>query len=156
LDECPKLRVLTRTGVGYDAIDLSACDQRRVVVATTPGVNHHSVAEHTIAMLLGVARLFPSRDKFVRECTWKRFSSPRIMGRTLGLVGLGLIGRAVATRAVGLGLRVVAFDPFPHHEFCAHWNVELLSFEDLLTQSDFVSLHLPMSAETKHMMNART
>ena len=156
LAECPQLRVLARTGVGYDAIDMTACDKHRVVVATTPGVNHHAVAEHTIAMLMGVARHFPSRDQFVRACTWKRASSPRIMGRTIGIVGLGRIGRAVATRATGLGLRVVAYEPFPQREFCEQWNVELASFEDLLKRSDYVTLHLPMSAETKHLMNAKT
>ena len=123
LAECPKLRVLARTGVGYDAIDLAACDKNRVVVATTPGVNHHAVAEHTIALMMGVARLFPSRDQFVRACTWKRFSAPRVMGRTIGLVGLGRIVRAVVTRAVGLGMRVVAYEPFPNREFCEQWNV---------------------------------
>jgi phosphoglycerate dehydrogenase-like enzyme len=156
LAACPKLRVLARTGVGYDAIDMAACDKRRVIVATTPGVNHHAVAEHTFALLLGVARLFPSRDQFVRACTWKRFSSPRVMGRTIGIVGLGRIGRAVATRAVGLGLNVIAYEPFPQREFCEQWKIELTSFEDLLKRSDYVTLHLPVSAETKHIMNAKT
>lgn len=156
LTQCPKLRVLARTGVGYDAIDLPACDRHRVVVATTPGVNHHAVAEHSIAMLMAVARLFPARDHYVRDCTWKRSSSPRIMGRTIGLMGLGRIGRAVATRAVGLGMKVIAYEPFPQKEFCEQWNVELTSFDDLLKRSDYVSLHLPMSAETRHVMNAKT
>lgn len=156
IDACPKLRVLARTGVGYDAVDLLHCDKRRVVVATTPGVNHHAVAEHTLAMLFGIARLFPSRDHYVRDCTWRRFSAPRVMGRTIGIVGLGRIGRAVATRAVGVGMKVVAYEPFPNREFCEQWNVELASFEQLLKQSDFVTLHLPMSAETKHVMNAKT
>ncbi len=153
---CPQLRVIARTGVGFDAVDVAACNKRRVVVATTPGVNHHAVAEHTIALLMGVARLFPSRDHFVRTCDWQRFSSPRVMGRTIGIVGLGRIGRAVATRAVGLGMRVVAYEPYPQREFCEQWNVELASFEDLLSQSDYVTLHLPMMAETKHVMNAKT
>lgn len=156
LAACPQLRVLARTGVGFDAIDVQACDQQRVVIATTPGVNHHAVAEHTIALLFGVVRLFPARDQHVRACTWKRFSSPRLMGRTIGIVGLGRIGRAVATRAVGLGMKVVAYDPYPNREFCEQWNIELASFEDLLKQSDYVTLHLPMSTETKHAMNPKT
>lgn len=156
LAACPKLRVLARSGVGYDAIDLAACDKQRVLIATTPGVNHHAVAEHTFALLLGVARQFPARDQYVRACTWKRSSTPRVMGRTMGIVGLGRIGRAVATRAVGLGMKVVAYEPYPQKEFCEQWNIELASFEDLLKQSDYVSLHLPMSTETKHVMNAKT
>lgn len=153
---CPKLRVLARTGVGFDAIDVPACNRHRVIVATTPGVNHHAVAEHTFALLLGVARGFPSRDQHVRACTWLRASTPRVMGRTLGIVGLGRIGRAVATRAVGLGMKVVAYEPYPQREFCEQWGVELASFEDLLRTSDYVTLHLPMGAETRHIMNAKT
>ena len=153
---CPGLRVLSRTGVGYDAIDVAACDQRGVIVATTPGVNHHAVAEHTFAMLLGIARGFPSRDQHVRACTWLRKSTPRVMGRTLGIVGLGRIGRAVATRAVGLGMKVVAYEPYPQKEFCEQWGIELASFESLLSTSDYVTLHLPMSRETKHVMNDKT
>lgn len=153
---CPKLRVLSRTGVGFDAIDLSACDKHRVVVATTPGVNHHAVAEHTFALLFGVARGFPSRDQYVRACAWKRVSTPRIMGTTLGIVGLGRIGRAVATRAVGIGMKVVAFDPYPNREFAEQWGIELADLETLLGRSDYVTLHLPMGQETKHIMNDAT
>ena len=156
LAACPKLRVLSRTGVGFDAIDMSACDRHRVVVATTPGVNHHAVAEHTFALLFGVGRGFPSRDQYVRACTWKRVSTPRIIGTTLGIVGLGRIGRAVATRAVGLGMKVIAFDPYPNREFVEQWGIELADFDSLLSRSDYVSLHLPMGQETKHIMNAST
>lgn len=153
---CPKLRVLSRTGVGFDAIDLAACDKHRVVVATTPGVNHHAVAEHTFALLFGVSRGFPSRDQYVRACTWKRVSTPRIMGTTLGIVGLGRIGRAVATRAVGIGMKVVAFDPYPNREFAEQWGIELADLDTLLRRSDYVTLHLPMGQETKHIMNDAT
>jgi D-3-phosphoglycerate dehydrogenase len=153
---CPKLRVLSRTGVGYDAIDMAACDKHRVVVATTPGVNHHAVAEHTFALLFGVSRGFPSRDQYVRACAWKRVSTPRVMGTTLGIVGLGRIGRAVATRAVGLGMKVIAFDPYPNREFAEQWGVELADLPTLLRRSDYVSLHLPMGQETRHIMNADT
>jgi phosphoglycerate dehydrogenase-like enzyme len=109
----PQLRVIARSGVGFDAIDLDACDRAGVVVTTTPGVNHHAVAEHTIALLMGVARGFPGLDRRVRAGNWVRIPSPRVMGTTLGLVGLGRIGRAVATRAKGLGMKVLAHDPFP-------------------------------------------
>jgi phosphoglycerate dehydrogenase-like enzyme len=151
---CSKLRVIARTGVGFDAVDLPACDQARVVVATTPGVNHHAVAEHTIAMLMSVARGFPGLDRKVRENRWGRVALPRVRGRTLGVVGLGRIGRAVATRARGLELNVLAFDPFPNREFAEQWQVELTSLDDLLSRSDFVSLHLPMDQSVKHLINA--
>lgn len=156
IEGLPRLRVLSRTGVGFDAIDLAACDDCRVVVATTPGVNHHAVAEHTIAMLMGVARGFPARDQQVRAGSWKRVSTPRIMGRTLGLVGLGRIGRAVATRARGLGLQVIAYDCQPAVEFAEQWNVRLVSLEHIWRESDYISLHLPMSPDVKHLINAQT
>lgn len=156
LAACPKLRVLSRTGVGFDAIDMAAADRRRVIVATTPGVNHHAVAEHTIALLFGVGRGFPLQDQQVRKCAWVRPATPRILGTTLGLVGLGRIGQAVATRAVGLGMKVIAYEPFPNREFNEKWGIELVSLDQLLSRSDYVSLHLPVGPETKHIMNAST
>jgi len=150
----PELRVIARTGVGFDAIDLAAADERQVVVTTTPGVNHHSVAEHTIAMLMAVSRGFPDNDQRVREGRWQRIAYPRVMGRTLGLVGLGRIGQAVATRAVGLGLRVLAHEPYPQADFVRQWGIELVSLDDLLARSDYVSLHMPMMASARKLMNA--
>jgi phosphoglycerate dehydrogenase-like enzyme len=154
IESASELRVISRTGVGFDAIDLAACDDRGVVVATTPGVNHHAVAEHTLALLFGVARGFPGTDRRVREGRWKRIMRPRVMGSTLGIVGFGRIGRAVAMRAVGVGMKVLAYDPFPHHELAETLKVELTGLDDLLERSDYVSLHLPMSAETRRLMNA--
>ena len=151
---CPKLRVIARTGVGFDAVNIPACDQAQIVVATTPGVNHHAVAEHTIAMLMTLARNLPQRDREVRQGIWEKIPTPRVMGRTLGLVGLGRIGRAVATRARGLGLAVIAFDPFPSREFAEQWQVEFTSLDELLSRSDFVSLHLPMDRTSRHLINA--
>ena len=154
ITSCPKLRVIARTGVGFDAVNVPACDQARIVVATTPGVNHHAVAEHTIAMLMALARNLPQHDREVRQGIWEKIPTPRVMGRTLGLVGLGRIGRAVATRARGLGLNVLAFDPFPNREFADQWQVEFTSLDDLLSRSDFVSLHMPMDQASRHLINA--
>lgn len=153
ISSCPKLRVIARTGVGFDAVHLPTCDQLKIVVATTPGVNHHAVAEHTIAMLMSLARNLPQRDREVRRGIWEKIPTPRVMGRTLGLVGLGRIGRSVATRARGLGLNVLAFDPFPNREFAEQWQVEFTSLDDLLSRSDFVSLHLPMDQSSRHLIN---
>ena len=153
---CPKLRVIARTGVGFDAVNLPACDEARIVVATTPGVNHHAVAEHTIAMLMSLARNLPQRDREVHQGIWERRPTPRVMGRTIGIVGLGRIGRAVATRARGLGLNVLAFDPFPNREFAEQWQVEFTDLDSLLARSDFVSLHLPMDKSVRHLINAKS
>lgn len=156
LDALPNLRVITRTGVGFDAIDLKACDEKNIVVATTPGVNHHAVAEHAIAMLMAIGRGFPFRDLEVRRGQWHRVQTPRIMGSTIGIVGLGRIGQAVATRAAGLGMKILGYEPYPNPEFIQKWGIELTSLDDLLSRSDYVTLHNPSTAETKHMMNAST
>lgn len=155
LEALPQLRVIARSGVGFDAVDLAACDDAGIVLMTTPGVNHHAVAEHTIALLMGVSRGFPNLDQRVRECRWQRIAYPRVMGTTLGILGLGRIGRAVATRAIGLGMNVIAYEPYPQKEFVEQWKIELADFDDVLARSDYVSLHLPMSAESRGIMNAK-
>lgn len=152
----PELRVIARTGVGFDAIDLAACDAAGVVVTTTPGVNHHSVAEQTMALLFGVARGFPENDRRVRECRWERVAGPRVMGSTLGIVGLGRIGQAVLTRAVGVGMKVLVHEPFPPNDFVRDHDVELVELDDLLSRSDYVSLHCPATPETTHLVRDET
>lgn len=153
IESLPKLRAIVRAGVGFDAVDLAACDRARIPVSTTPGVNHHAVAEHTIALLMAIARGFPLLDRKVRENRWDRRSYPRVMGKTLGILGLGRIGQAVATRGVGLGMNVIALEPFPDRDFVKKWNIELADLDTVLARSDFVSLHLPMSRENHHLMN---
>lgn len=156
LESSPEMRVIARTGVGFDAVDLAACDDLGIVVTTTPGVNHHSVAEHTFALMLGIARGFPDNDRRVREGRWRRIARPRVMGRTLGIVGLGRIGKAVAWRARGMGMRVVAYEPYPDTEFVQQWGVDLVSLDELYARSDYVSLHSPATAETRHLINAES
>lgn len=153
LDQLPKLRVIARAGVGFDAVDLEACDHHQIAVCTTPGVNHHSVAEHAIALLMGVARGFPGLDQKVRKADWSRKPFPRVMGKTIGLVGLGRIGQATATRAIGLGMHVIAYDPYANTEFVAQWKIELVDLNTLLARSDFVSLHCPVTKESINLMN---
>jgi phosphoglycerate dehydrogenase-like enzyme len=153
IENCPELRIVARSGVGFDAVDLEACNDKGIVVTTTPGVNHHAVAEHTISLLMGIARDFPKQDQHVRTGSWIRRAFPRVMGTTLGIVGLGRIGQAVATRARGLGMNVVAFDPYANKEFAAEWQIELVSLDDLYARSEYVSLHSPSTPETFQMIN---
>lgn len=150
----PQLKVLSRYGVGFDAINLTECDRLKIVVATTPGCNHHAVAEHAIAMLMAVARGFPRCDQEVRRCVWTRVSRPRVMGSTLGLLGLGRIGQAAATRAIGLGMTVVAYDPVPPTSFLAQHPVKAMALDEVLAVSDYISLHLPVLPSTKQIINA--
>ncbi|MDB5391273.1 MAG: serA 2 [Planctomycetaceae bacterium] len=156
ISSLPKLRVIARRGVGFDAVDLAAADDHNIAVATTPGVLDESVAEHTIAMLLACARGFPSLDRQVREGRWLRAVYPRAAGKTLGIVGLGRIGQAVVPKAQGIGMQVIAYDPFPNHEFAKKHNVEFTTLDDLLARSEFVSLHLAMSPESFNLINKNT
>lgn len=156
ISSLPKLRVISRRGVGFDAVDLQAADDCNVAVTTTPGVLDESVAEHTIAMLLAVARGFPAIDRQVREGRWLRTPFARAAGKTLGIVGLGRIGQAVVPKAIGLGMKVIAYDPYPNAEFARKWNVEYTSLDELWGRSDFISLHLAMSPESLNLINKTT
>jgi D-3-phosphoglycerate dehydrogenase / 2-oxoglutarate reductase len=149
-----RLRAISRFGVGYDAIDVPAATEHGVVVAIAAGANQVSVAEHTLALLLAVFRTIVSRDRKVRSGQWERTNAPRLAGRTIGLVGLGRIGRAVATRAQSLGLRVIAYDPQADPAFASAYAIPLLSLDELLSSADIVSLHCPCTAATRHMVNA--
>ncbi|HVA47181.1 MAG TPA: phosphoglycerate dehydrogenase [Pirellulales bacterium] len=150
------LRVIARMGVGYDAIDVAAASRAGTLVTIVPGTNHHSVAETTLVLLLGVFRGFPGRDREVRGGVWRRQALPRLAGRTLGLVGLGRIGQAVVPRAIGLGLKVIAYDPQPNEAFAGLHGVKLMSLDELLADADIVSLHLPCTPETTDLIDART
>jgi len=151
-----KLRAIARMGVGYDAIDVPAATRLKIPVTITPGTNEHSVAEQTMALILGAFRGVASRDREVRGGIWKRKPLKRLAGRTLGLVGLGRIGKAVVPRALGMGLKVIAYDPLPDRSFTDKHGVALCSLDELLAAADIVSLHLPCTKETTDVINAAT
>jgi phosphoglycerate dehydrogenase-like enzyme len=150
------LRVIARVGVGYDAVDVAAASDHNILVTTTPGTNEHSVAELTIALLTGIFRGFPYRYHEVRSGKWTKRALPRLSGKTLGLVGLGRIGRAVVPRAQGLGLQVIAHDPLADPEFAEQFGVRLCSFAELLNEADIVSLHMPATVQTTNLINRQT
>jgi D-3-phosphoglycerate dehydrogenase len=149
------LKVIARTGVGYDAIDVAAATELGIAVTITPGTNHDSVAETAVTLMLGVYRGLPWRYKEVLTGQWTRCALPRLVGKTIGLVGLGRIGKAMVPRCQGLALRVIAHDPFADAQFAAANSVRLCSFEELLDEADIVSLHLPASATTTNLINAQ-
>lgn len=148
-----RLRAIARVGVGYDAIDIPAATEAGVVVTITPGTNENSVAEQAFALLLAVFREVACRDAEIRRGGWRRNPVRRLAGSTLGLVGLGRIGKAMVGRAQGLGLRVVAYDPYADPDFAARHGVALCSWDELLAQADVVSLHMPCTAETTNLIN---
>jgi D-3-phosphoglycerate dehydrogenase len=152
----PQLRVIGRVGVGYDAVDVAAATARGIIVTIAPGTNHGSVAEHTFALMLGFTRYLPMRHHAIATGGWPRSMGLPLRGRTLGLAGLGRIGKAVATRAIAFEMRVIAYDPIPDTAFCSTHGIALVSFEKLLAESDFLSLHLPSTPQTRHLINRDT
>jgi D-3-phosphoglycerate dehydrogenase / 2-oxoglutarate reductase len=146
----PQLKIVARVGVGYDAIDVPAATAAGVAVCTAPGTNHECVAEHTLALLLAFTRHIVSRSTLIRHGGWPRHYSLPLRGRTLGLLGLGRIGKAVAVRAAAFGMKIIAHDPIPFR----HDNIISVPFHDLLARSDVLSLHLPLTPATRNILNA--
>ena len=156
LDKAPRLRVVGRAGVGVDNIDLDEATKRGVLVMSTPGGSSVSVAEHTFALLLALVRQVPKLDASMREGRWEKSSSgAEVRGKTLGLFGLGRIGSEVARRAVAFDMRVLAFDPYISESAAKELSVALVPMEQLLAESDFISLHMAVSALTQNMINAQ-
>ncbi len=149
----PRLRAIARTGVGYDLIDLPAAAGHRVAVTITPGTNQESVAEQTLALLLALARRIPSNDRLIHEGGWDRSLVTPIRGMTLGLIGMGRIGRAVALRARAFRMNLVAFDTVADAEFDREHGIRRLPLDELIACSDAVSLHLPLTESTRGMVN---
>jgi D-3-phosphoglycerate dehydrogenase len=156
IDAHPQLRVIARAGVGYDGVDLAAANRRGIAVTIAPGTNQDSVAEHTFALLLALAKDLICQHRGTCAGKWPRRSNLPLRGRTLGIVGLGRIGKAVAIRAVSFGMRLFAYEPFPDREFAARYSVALVPFEQVLAEADYVSLHIPLTPESKQLINRKT
>jgi D-3-phosphoglycerate dehydrogenase len=151
---CPHLRLISIVGTGTDHIDLRACTEAGVVVVNTPGASTASVAELTVALILAAARRIPETDRRVRSGEWYHHEGVEMAGKTLGLVGLGLIGQAVARVGTALGMRVLAWSFRADHDRAAAAGVAMVSLERLLAESDVVSIHLRNSAESKGLIGA--
>ena len=149
-----RLKVIAKHGVGYENIDLAAARARGIPVAIASGAIADSVADMAMALLLASARQIPQGDASTRRGEWKRFVGPEFNGKTLGIVGLGQIGKAVCRRAKGFGMRVVAHDAYEDLLFAASWGVSYVALDALLAESDFVSLHAPVTTETRRLIGA--
>jgi D-3-phosphoglycerate dehydrogenase len=145
-----KLRVIGRAGIGVDNVDLAAATERGVVVLNTPEGNNVTTAEHAIALLVSLARHIPQASASLKSGAWEKskFVGLELFNRTLGVVGLGNIGRIVAQRAQGLGMRVIACDPHISQDVATKLDVPLVSFEELLERADAITLHVPKTKET--------
>jgi len=148
LEALPKLKVISRTGAGYDSIDLKAATDLGIMVTTTPGANSDSVADFAIGLLLAVVRRVTFADTEMRAGRWTPYMSPEVHGKTIGILGLGDIGRRVAKRARGFDMTILAHDPYPNHDFANEFGVHYVPVDELLRESDFVTIHSPLTPET--------
>jgi len=155
LEKAPKLKVIGRAGVGVDNVDLEEATAAGVLVMNTPGGNAVSVAEHTLALMLSMARSIPQASTSTKSGKWekKKFLGNELRGKTLGVVGLGSIGREVVKRAKAFEMKVVAHDPYVSPQSAAVVGVQLLPLPELYKESDYITLHVALTAETDHMLN---
>ena len=156
-DLAPKVKVIAKLGVGLDTVDIDAASHRGAIVFHTPGANNQAVADHAFALILSLARRMPYCDQSLRE---KRWEQGKIMGveiwqKTIGIIGLGAIGRCVASRAQGFQMKVVAHDPYWPKEFADQHGIEPMSLDKLLKVADIVTVHAPLTPENKGLINAR-
>jgi D-3-phosphoglycerate dehydrogenase / 2-oxoglutarate reductase len=156
LDQAPKLRVIGRAGVGVDNVDMGAATAAGVLVMNTPGGNAVSVAEHTLAFMLSMARMVPQASASTKSGKWekKKFLGNELRGKTLGVIGLGAIGREVVIRARAFEMKIVACDPFISTQTAGNMGVELLDLDGLYGRADYISLHVGVTPETRGMVNA--
>lgn len=154
IEQGDQLKIIARYGIGTDRVDLNAAREHKITVTNTPGANAVSVAELTIGLMLCLARDIPRSSHATKSGQWPRLSGVAIEGKTIGLLGLGAVGKAVAQRLRAFECRILAYDPLPQHEFARQLNIQMTTQETILPQADFLSLHLPVTAETSKMVNA--
>ncbi len=149
------LKVIGRAGVGLDNVDLEAATKKGIIVINTPAGNTISTAEHTMSLLLSMARNIPQANASLKSGQWQRskFMGTELYNKTLGIVGLGRIGSEVARRALAFGMKVLAYDPFLSKEVAEGLGVEVVELEELFKRSDFITVHTPMTEETKHLIS---
>jgi D-3-phosphoglycerate dehydrogenase len=158
LEVAENLKVIGRAGSGLDNVDKAAASKKGIVVMNTPGGNTITTAEHTISLMLSLSRRIPQAASSMKEGKWekKKFTGVELYNKVLGVVGIGAIGGEVAKRAQGLGMNVIAFDPFLSDEKAKEIGVEKVSVEELFKRSDFITFHTPLTQETKNLINKKT
>jgi D-3-phosphoglycerate dehydrogenase len=154
LSAASRLKVISKHGVGYDNIDVSAARARGVPIALAGPAMVDSVADLTMGLLLAAARKIPQGNANVRAGKWDRFVGPELREKIIGVVGFGQIGKAVARRAKGFGMQILAFDQVKDEVFASSWGVRYVELDELLKQADFISLHAPLTPETRHLIDS--
>jgi D-3-phosphoglycerate dehydrogenase len=153
LERADRLKVIARYGVGVDNVDLEACKEKGIIVTNTPGANSVSVAELALGLILALARQIPEAVQNVQQGKWPRFSGISLEGKTVGILGLGAIGKQLARRLAGFDCQIMAYDPFADPAYAQANGIELGSMEEVIATADFLSLHLPLTPETKGLVN---
>ena len=154
-EECPELKVVSRWGTGVDSVDIDAATRHRVLVTNTPGLLADAVADMTFGLMICLARRIIEASAAVGNGSWREVEGVGVYGKCLGIVGLGSVGSAVARRAKGFRMRVLAYDAAPRKRRAEELGVELVSLDRLLSQADFVSLHASLTPENRHMIGER-
>ena len=154
MDRVPTLKMISRIGVGYDSVDVSAATQRGIAVCTTPGANSETVAEAVLAMMLACGRQIKQGDFRVRN-QWEKVIGPSLYRKTLGIIGLGTIGKLLVKLVKGFDMKIIAYDKFHDEAFSTANDVTYLPLDDLLAQSDFISVHTSLNDETRGMIGER-
>ncbi len=155
IEAADRLKVIGRAGIGLDNVDLSAATKKGIVVMNTPQENAIAAAEHTIAMMLSISRKIPQATSSMKAGKWekKKFMGVELYNKTLGIIGIGVIGTIVADRARALKMRVIAYDPYISKEVAEKKGVDLVSLDELLSRSDFISVHSPLTEETRNLID---
>jgi D-3-phosphoglycerate dehydrogenase len=153
IDACNALKVISRYGAGVDRVDIEVARVKNIVVCNTPGANAQAVADLTLALILCVARKVPMLDRKTREGQWIRSTGVELYKKTIGILGLGAVGKAVARRAQGFSMRVLAYDPFIDKQYAAENKIEVSGFEELIKNADVICLHLPLTESTRYIIS---
>ena len=155
LERAPRLKVVSRRGVGFERIDLAAARDLGILVTIATGTNQHAVADHVFALLLAAARHIIEANRSVAEGRWESFIGPELRGKTLGIIGLGRVGKGVARRALGFGMRMLATDPVRDDEFARANGVTYVALEELLAAADVVSVNASLNDTTRGLLGAQ-
>src|SRR5271167_1339918 len=154
IDAATSLKVIGRAGVGVDNVDIEAATRRGIVVLNSPTGNSVTTAEHAVTIVMALARHIPAADASIRAGKWERgkFTGIEVFNKTLGVIGLGNIGRIVADRALGLKMKVIGFDPILTSDAAARIGVEMVGLEELFRRADFITVHTPLTDETRGLV----
>ncbi|NOZ75653.1 MAG: phosphoglycerate dehydrogenase [FCB group bacterium] len=149
------LIIISKVGIGLDRVDIPAATKRGIPVTNTPAANYQSVADLTFGLLISLARRIPESSGFLLSGTWKPLIGTELWNKTIGIIGLGRIGKAVAKRARGFDMNILAYDLYQDHEFAIENDINYVAFDELLKNADFITIHVPGLKETKYLIGAR-